>query len=184
MDKVRVNKVTVTVDDDMAYITMYRTNTRLCEFTSRELEIPAPKNSGVDRQTYQAYCKELVIHLLEHDGFEGYYWGPKAEIPDRAVRKYDASSFRARAIEKVSAMLNEFGAEYQIQKWKEDQEITERYKDMSVKYGYVNVWAVVAGKDICVRVDVRSGQMCKPKTFTIDGDERQFNTTTIKKLSK
>lgn len=182
MDKVRVNKVTVVVDDDRAYITMYRTNTRLCEFTNRELEVPDPRDSGVDKQTYQSYCKELVIHLLERDGFEKYYWEPKAEVPDNVVRKYDTSSFKTQAMEKVSTMLSEFGAEHQIQKWKEDQEITERYKDMSVKYGYVNVWATVAGKDICVKVEVRSGQMCKPKTFTVDGDERQFNATTIKKL--
>ena len=76
---------------------------------------------------------------------------------------------------------------YEINKFKDDSvEVKERYKDMNIKYGSTDIAMTVTGKKsevVKVTVELRSGQMCKPKTFTMsDGTIKQLNITTLNRM--
>lgn len=195
----RVNKVTVWIGEDTepAIITLHRTNTKLAEITNRQLEVPDLCDAGVDRNTYQQYLKDLTIHLLEQGGIEGFYWEPKKveEAPDggQVIRKFTKSEFRTEAINRLSAqldaMIEDTNVTYKINKFKGDEvEVTDRYKDGKVKYGTTIIFATIEmDKSIEVQItaEIRSGQICKPKTFTTsDGQKHQLNITTLTRLLK
>ena len=193
----RVNKVTVYIGErfEPSIITLYRTNTKLAEITNEQLEIPDFHESKVDRNTYQQYCKDVVINLLENGGIEGFYWEPKhvEDNPDggQAVRKFNTSTFRSEAVSRLSAimdaMIDGTDITYEINKFKDDGvEVKERYKDMNVKYGSTDITMTATGKKseaVKVTVELRSGQMCKPKIFTMsDGTTKQLNITTLNRM--
>lgn len=196
----RVNRVTVNVGTehgDCTIITLYRTNTKLAEITSNKLEIPDFVTSGVDKNTYQSYCKEVIINLLENEGVEGFHWEPKQVTSDTTeviTRKFSSSTFRAEAISRVKeilgVMLDGTDVSYNIIEYRNDDvDVKERYKDMNIKFGSTNI---VLDLDklgntikITITVELRSGQMCKPKTFQLsDGSEHHLNVTTITRMFK
>lgn len=196
---VRVNKVTVYIGEryEPTIITLYRTNTKLVELTNDQLEIPNIEDSKVDRQTYQQYCKDVVINLLENDGIEGYYYEPKQKAVtstgEQVVRKFNSSTLRSEAINRLRMLLDNMidgtNITYEINQFKDDGvDIKDRYKDMNIKFGTTQITIVLKGNKteiVTVTVAVKSGQMCKPKEFTMtDGSIKQLNITTIQKILK
>ena len=86
-------------------------------------------------------------------------------------------------------MLADTGITHDIITFKDDDvEIRERYKDMNIKYGSTNIVVNLnsGGRQIqiVVQSEIRSGQLCKPKMFTINNEPRQLNITTVTKLYK
>lgn len=187
---VRVNRVSVSIGDeyDPAIISLYRTNTKLAEITSEQLEIPLMcEVPDVSKVKYQQYCKDLVIHLLERGGIQGYYWEPKKVQTDadgkELVRKFNKSAFRQEAMNRLSAMLDQMEIQYKINQYADDTvDVTEKYKDGNIKYGTTNIIVTVGQHNITVPFELKSGQMCKPKTFVLDSTTYSLNTTNIKKL--
>ena len=193
----RVNKVTVYVGTEVgerSVITLYRTNSKLAEITNNKLDIPDFIDADVDKNTYQAYCKEVVINLLENGGIEGYHWEPKqTESDTTTVRKFDSSTFRTEAISRVVEILDSLTADtditHDVIKFRDDGvDITDRYKDKNIKFGSTNVTVNIKRYDTTIQatiaVEIRSGQMCKPKIFTIDGIQHQLNITTLTRMFK
>lgn len=193
----RVNKVTVYVGTergDNSTITLYRTNSKLAEITNDKLGIPDFTDADVDKNTYQAYCKEVVINLLENDGIEGFHWEPKqTESDTTTVRKFNSGALRAEAVSRVGEILDNIVGNtditYEIIKFKDDGvNVADRYKDMNIKFGSTNVIVSLKKSDTTIQavitIELRSGQMCKPKTFTIDGIQHQLNVTTLIKIFK
>ena len=185
--------MTVCIGEDYepAIISMYRTNTKLVEIDSDQLEIPRMCDiPEVGKIKYQQYCKDLVIHLLEHGGIEGYYWEPKKAQVDadgkEIVRKFSRSTFRSEAINRLSAMLDQMEVQYTINQFADDSvEITDKYKDGNIKFGTTNIVVKVGQHSISVPFELKSGQMCKPKIFNMqDGTTHSLNTTNIHKLLK
>lgn len=196
---IRVNRLTVYVDTNRgepSFITLYRTNTRLAEISNRDIKIPDFSESDVDKDTYRSYCRDVVTNLLENGGIEDFYWEPKhTDTEDTGVvRKFSPNTFRQAAISKVKEILDQMlvdtGITYTINEYKDsDVDVKERYKDLNVKFGSTNIVIDLKMSDkpiqIVVMVELRSGQMCKPKTFTMnDGSSKQLNITTITKLYK
>lgn len=196
---IRVNKVTASIEDEYSpgIVTLYRTNTKLAEITNDQLGVPDMFDAKVDKPTYLQYLKDLTIHLLEQGGIEGFYWEPKKveQSPDggQVVRKFTASQFREEAIKRLSAqmdaMVEDTNVTYKISQYKEDGvNVTDRYKDGKVKYGSTIITATVGvDKPIEIQIvaEIRSGQICKPKTFTTsDGQKHQLNITTLNKLTR
>lgn len=190
---IRVNRVTVYIGEsyEPAIISMYRTNTKLAEITSDQLEIPMMSEvPEVGKAKYQQYCKDMVIHLLEQGGIEGYYWEPKKAQVDASgkeiVRKFNRSTFRSEAANRLSVMLDQMEVQYSINQYADDTvDITDKYKDGNIKFGSTNITVKIGQYNIIVPFELRSGQMCKPKTFNMqDGTTHSFNTTNIRKLLK
>lgn len=190
---IRINRVTVNISDDEyepAIISMYRTNTKLVEINSDQLGIPTMSEvPEVGKIKYQQYCKDTVIHLLEQGGIEGYYWDPKkpqiGEDGKKIVSKFNSSSFRQEAVNRLTALLDQMNVQYTINQYVYDTvEITEKYKDNNIKFGSTEIYVKVGQAQILVKFELRSGQMCKPKTFSHDGQVYTFNTTNIHKLLK
>lgn len=169
---------------------MYRTNSKLVEIDSNDLGIPLMCDvPEVGKIKYQQYCKDTAIHLLEQGGIEGYYWEPKKkqEVVDgkAVVRKFNKSTFRQEAINRLSNMLADIGTEFTINQYV-DEEVTVDglYKDGNIKYGSTIITAKINSTIIKVKFELRSGQMCKPKQFQVDNVTYAFNTTNINKLVK
>ncbi len=193
---IRINRVAVNIGiepGDLTIISLYRTNTKLVEITNNVLDIPDFIESDTDRNTYQSYCKDVVVNLLENGGIEGYYWEPKAQGDESQTKKYDRSTFRNESIAKVCEILDAIidGTEikYEVNKFKgDDVNVTDKYKDMHIKYGDTDVIVTITnnGKTIQVTIkcEIRSGQLCKPKTFTANQQQYQLNYTTIVRLMK
>lgn len=193
---IRVNKVTVYVSNtyDQSIITLYKTNTKLAEITNRQLDIPDFHKANVDRNTYQQYCKDVVINLLENNGIEGFYWEAKQDNNDGQARKFSSSTFRAEAISRLITIMDmiveDTDMTYEIHRFKNDEvEIRERYKDMSIKYGSTLIMMTVSkltkSETVEIIVELKSGQMCKPKTFKMsDGSINQLNVTTLNRILK
>lgn len=190
----RVNRIAVYVGDrhDKSIITLYRTNTRLVELTNDMVGIPDIHESGVDRNTYMQYCKDVIINLLENGGIEGFHWEPKkierGNNGEPITHKFNSGAFRSEAVSRVSAIMDELvdgsDIKYRIDMFADDTvDIKERYKDMNVKYGSTIITVNIGGGSIKIPIEIRSGQICKPKSF-IDagGNTKQLNITTIRRI--
>lgn len=183
MDKCRVNRITVNVDKhtDDTIISLYKTNTLLGTINADDLEIESFHRSGVSMKAYQAYCKDIIINLLDNGGIEGYYYDPKEE---REGVKYDASTFGSACMEYVG---NVIGDNYDWKRTYADEMLqTEQYNDKYIKNAKGSFEVVINGFDIRLQIiaEIKSGQMCRPRTFIYDGIEHTFNITNINKIIK
>jgi hypothetical protein len=188
----RVNRVTTQIGveaGETTLITLYKNNIRLAEVTNRDIDVPDFFVSGVDnRNTYQSYCKDVVINLLQNEGIEGYYYEAKAETPDHEVRKYTSGTVNSKISEYISSILVDMTVDtdikYKINEFNDDPIVTERYKDGSIKFCTTKIKAQINNISIIIEAEIRSGQMCKPKKFTCGTDEYQFNITSLHRLVK
>ena len=183
MDKYRVNRITVNIDKrtDDTVISLYKTNTLLGTINADELDIESYQKSGVSMKAYQAYCRDIIINLLDNDGIEGYYYDPKEE---RTGTKYDVSAFGTACMDYVSDIIND---KYS---WKRtyNDEISqmEQYDDKYIKNAKGSFEILINGFGIKLQViaEIKSGQMCRPRVFTYDNIEHALNITNINKIIK
>lgn len=183
MEKCRVNRITVNIDKrtDDTVISLYKTNTLLGTINADELEIESFQRSGVSAKAYQAYCKDIIINLLDNDGIEGYYYDPKEE---RAGVKYGTSEFMSACADYIDNVIDN------NHDWKRthNDEILqiEQYNDGYIKNAKCAVEISITGYDARLRVigEIKSGQMCRPRVFTYKDTEYTFNITNINRIIK
>ena len=194
----RVNRISVSVGsdkDECSMISLYKTNTKVAELTNRDIDVPDFKDSGTDRNTYQSYCKDVVTNLLQNGGIEGYYFDAKQDSSNETSgKKYGTAEFEAEAVKSVQNMLAEMteGTDitYIVSTYNNFTDVADRYGDGNVKFGLVIVRASITrgantlnSRNIEVLVELKSGQMCKPKEFTMGSEKYQFNITSILKAT-
>ena len=182
MDRIRVNKITITVNKyDETIISLYKTNAMLGILTNEDLNIQSLSASGVSLKAYQMYCKDYVIELLNNDGIPGYYYEPKSE--SESV-KYDNSAFKKGVKEYIDSLLED-RYEYTIL-MTERIDVTERYKDKYIKNATGEFDVRLTQYDIKITVvsDVKSGQLCRPKIMKYDDVEYSFNITNVGRIVK
>lgn len=182
-DKVRVNRITVNINkrDDDTVISLYRTNQLLGTINSDDLGIDSFAKSKVSAKAYQAYCKDVIINLLDNDGISGYYYDPKEE---RSGAKYGSSEFCTACMGYVETVL---GDKYNWKRNYNDKSIEiEQYNDKYIKNAKSMFGITIDGYDINIEIvaEIKSGQMCRPRSFIYNGEEYTFNITTINKLVK
>lgn len=192
MDKQRVNKITAVYNtEDGVTITLYKTHTKLATVTNKDISVPDFKDSGtVNKPAYMVYCKETLMNLLENGGIEGFYYDPKNESEQSKTgvpKKFDDNSFAQWAKQIVNDVINGMALDdIPIAVSDRDMEIqvTERYKDGYIKYGNTSVPVAIGIIGADVPVEIRSGQLSKPKKININGESKGLNPTTIKSLVK
>lgn len=181
----KVNKVTVAIDEDEARITLYKTNTKLAEFSNYDIDVPPFDISGAANKTvYQSYCKDLVINLLQNGCIDGYYYEEKQKSEDTTVgRKFGTGEFGTAIRSKLVEILDTMEIQYKIRDG--EPEVTERYKgDRMVKNGSITFDVEIDGIHISVLGEIKSGQICKPKHYTFGGTTYTLNETNLKRLVK
>lgn len=181
MDKCRVNRITVNIDKkaDETTISLYKTNTLLGVINADDLEIESFQKSGVSAKAYQAYCKDIVINLLDNDGIEGYYYDPKEE---HAGVKYGASEFAIACMEYVSNIIDD---NYDWKRTYNDKMLeVEQYADKYIKNAKGLFEILIDSYDVRLQViaEIKSGQMCRPRTFRYNDQEYTFNITNINRI--
>lgn len=183
MDEIRINKISVTVNKkyDEVRISLYKTNDLLGILTEDDLDLPTFSASGVSIKAYQAYCKDLVIELLNNGGIPGFYYEPKSE--NQSI-KYDQSTFKIGVAEYISSVLDD-RYEYKIP-MTERIDVTERYKDGYIKdaIGEFDVKLTQYDINIVVISEIKSGQLCRPKIIKYDNAEYSFNITNVGRIIK
>lgn len=183
MEKYRVNRITVNVDkhSDDAVISLYKNNTLLGTVNTDLLGIDSFEKSGVSMKAYQAYCRDVMINLLDNGGVEGYYYDPKEE---REGVKYDASAFAGACMEYVGNVLDD------SYNWKrthnDDIQQMEKYNDNYIKNAVGLFGILIEGYGVKLQVvaEIKSGQMCRPKTFMYKEVSYTFNITNINRIVK
>lgn len=194
-NRIKVNKVAVYVEDDLTSITLYKTNKRLGELSADDLELPLYNASRCpNKVVYQNYCRDLVVHLLEQGGIDGYYWEPK-QITQTVgtVRKYDKSAFISIGKQRIQQIIVELtSVQFDIECGQDDVVVSEFYKDKNIKFAtayhkvtfHRTVYSKGSGPDITVTipVELKSGQLCRPKTMKLGAEEIGLNATSIKQL--
>ena len=193
-DKKKVNKITVSVDEFGANISLYKTNVKYGELTNTDINVPNFDSSGLpNKMVYSQYCKDVVINLLQNDGIEGFYYEEKQQV--EGSQKYDLADFIKNTYEALgnilSDMTNGKHITYEIKSNPNVSndtctDISERYKDGNIKNGMAKFDIVLAKEDkridVTVQMFIKSGQMCRPKVMLFNSDEMSFNITTIQSL--
>lgn len=182
MEKCRVNRITVNIDKDSddTVISLYKTNTLLGTINADDLDIDSFKKSGVSAKAYQAYCKDIVINLLDNDGIAGYYYDPKEE---RDSMKYDISAFGSACMEYVS---NIFGDKYNHKRtFNDEMQDMEQYNDKFIKNAK-GLFEILIDDEVKVKIvaEIKSGQMCRPRVFIYKDTEHTLNITNINRIMK
>ena len=183
MDKCRVNRITVNVDKatDDTVISLYKTNTLLGTINADDLEIDSFQKSGVSIKAYQAYCKDIVVNLLDNGGIDGFYYDPKEE---REGVKYDISAFGKACMEYVGNVIGD------SHNWKrtftDNVTQVDQYNDKYIKNAKGSFEIMITGFGIKLQIlaEIKSGQMCRPRLFVYNGIEHTFNITNINKVIK
>lgn len=183
MEDIKVNKITVNVDkkQDSTIISLYKTNQLLGTIDVDDLDIDSFQKSGVSLKAYQAYCKDIIINLIDNGGVQGFRYEPKEEYESV---KYDVSAMRNKCSEYIA---NIFGDKYEHKMNFDDVELEiEKYKDMYIKNAIVKfgVSIIDYGINIYVQMEIKSGQACRPKVFEHNGSQYQFNITSINHIIK
>jgi hypothetical protein len=191
-DGQRVNRITVLIGEDSATISLYRTNQKLGEVSTDDLGIPPFDDSGLpNKNIYMCYCRDFMINLLEHGGVEGFYYEPKQETDEdiNKPRRFDTGVFSTTATALVSDMLTTMFEDTQIKLRTcsyGQVDVKERYADKFIRYGTVSVVCQITENEhpfnVIINVDLKSGQLCKPKVMTYNGEECKLNITTIKSI--
>lgn len=183
MGDIRVSKISVNVDKrcDDVKISLYKTNDLLGILTDEDLNLPPFSMSEVSMKAYQAYCRDLVIELLNNGGIPGYYYEPKSE---GSSIKYDNAGFKS-GIEKYieSVIGDKYG--YTIP-MTERLNVEERYKDGYIKNATAEFDVRLTQYDIKITVlaEIKSGQLCRPRTMKYGEDEYSFNITNVGRIIK
>lgn len=176
----RVNKITVSVNTkyDETKISLYKTNELLGILTDEELALPSFSNSGVSLKSYQAYCKDYVIELLNNDGIVGYYYEPKA---DNSI-KHNTASFKLGVKEYIDAVIK--GKYEYSMPMSEKIDIIDRYKDGYIKNAVGEFDIILDQFDVRITVlsEIKSGQLCRPKTILYNNIDYGFNITNIGRI--
>lgn len=179
----RINKITVNVDKNYGdvRIILYRTNTKLGELTDEDLNLPSFIESGVSINAYKEYCKDFVIDFIDKGGIPGFYYEPKAE---GMSMKYTPSEFKSGIrgyAENILADRYEFSFPMT-----EEVNIIEQYKDKYIKDATGIFDCLLMQYDIKFKIfgEIKSGQLCRPKTIEYNGDRMAFNITNINRIIK
>lgn len=179
---VRINKITVNVDKyDSVKISLYKTNELLGILSEDDLNLPLYSESGVSKKAYLAYVKDFTIGLLNIGGIPGYYYEPKSE--GESI-KYDPSVFRKGVGEYIDNII---GDKYEYQQLLSDKiDVIEQYKDRYIKDATGEFDIKLTQFDITITVisEIKSGQLCRPRTMMHDGNEYAFNVTNIGRIIK
>lgn len=180
---IRVNKITVNVDKkyDETKISLWKTNELLGTINDEDLNIPFFSESGVSIKAYLAYVKDFVIELLNIGGIPGYYYEPKSE--GESI-KYDPSVFRKGVREYVENII---GDRYEYKQSINDKiDVMKRYKDGYIKDASGEFDIILTQFDITITVmsEIKSGQLCRPRTMIYDGNEYSFNVTNVGRIIK
>lgn len=179
---VRINKITVNVDKyDSVRIALYKTNELIGALTEEDLNLPLYSESGVSKKAYLAYVKDFTIELMNIGGIPGYYYEPKSEGDSI---KYDPSVFRNGVGEYIGNII---GDKYEFQQMLTDRiNIIEQYKDKYIKEATGEFDIKLTQFDITITVisEIKSGQLCRPRTMMYDGNEYSFNVTNVGRIIK
>ena len=183
MEKCRVNRITVNIDKrtDDTTISLYKTNTLLGIINADDLDIESFQRSGVSAKAYQAYCKDIIINLLDNGGIDGYYYDPKEE---RAGVKYGVSEFASACIEYVGNIIDD---NYEWRRTHNDNMITvDQYGDGYIKNAKGIIEIMLTEHDLKLQIvgEIKSGQMCRPRVFIHKDTEYTFNITNINRIVK
>lgn len=180
-EKTRISKISVNIDqdEDVATISLYKTNQAMGTFTHDKLGIVSPGDSGVSMKAYQLYCKDVAIQMLNNNGIDGLYYEPKDETVDHAI--YDFTEFKRLTLEFVSKILGDM--EFKPT-FNETTNLFEQSKSKSIKNASADfeIALIDANMKIKIRGEIKSGQICKPKIMIYGEEEIQFNITNVKKL--
>lgn len=179
----RINKITINVDKnyDSVRIILYRTNTKLGELTDEDLNLPSFQVSGVSINAYKEYCKDFVIDFIDKGGIPGFYYEPKAE--GKGV-KYTPSEFKSGIRDYIGTILND-RYEFMLP-MTEEINIIEQYKDKYIKEatGVFDVSLMQYSLRFRVFGEIKSGQLCRPRTIEYNGNQMAFNITNINRIVK
>lgn len=183
MEKCRVNRITVNINkvSDNTTISLYKTNTLLGTINADDLDIVSFCNSKVSAKAYQAYCKDVIINLLDNDGIDGYYYDPKEE---REGVKYGMSEFASACMTYVENII---GDSYGWKRTYNDEVLDiNQYSDKYIKNAKALFEILINGYDLRLKVvaEIKSGQMCRPKVFICGEDEYTFNITNVNRVIK
>jgi len=187
----RVNKITATFSGDKVIITLYKTNTKLGSITNEDMQIPNIQDTKItNKNAYMEYCKDVAKNLLMNGGIPGLYYEENPDEPtcqSSSPKKFDKPTFLNISTQMVTDMLTQMGIDYTLVD-KSDGigyvTITEAYKDQYIKYGSTLISVDIGGHTIDIVVEIRSGQLCKPKIFKHNNIELSFNATNIRKVTK
>ncbi len=193
----KVNKITDSIYDNSAIISLYRTNTKLGEVTNNDIGVPDFKSSGIPNKTiYTKYCKDTIINILQNGGVSGFYYEERKSDKSENI-KYDISTFVSASKNLLINMLDkmvegrniEYSVISNIITFSSDDthiNIIEKYKDSNIKYGVVDfdIKFKRNNKEVTtmVKCEIRSGQLCKPKEIIYRGDILKFNITSVVRL--
>jgi len=195
--KQRINKITATFMGDGVSMSLYRTHNKIGTLTNSDIDIkPFAESGAANKPAYMAYCKETLINLLQNGGVEGYYYDPKPQneqAESGMPRKFDANTFAQwskQIVLDVTGKMELPGIAVGISD-KQDIEpkVDERYKDGAIKYGSTIIPIEIKydsqpNINAIVTVQIRSGQLSKPKKFVVGDKELGLNPTAIKSLVK
>lgn len=183
MGDIRVSKISVNVDKkyDDVKISLYKTNELLGILTDEDLNLPPFSTSEVSIKSYQSYCRDLVIELLNNGGIPGYYYEPKSE--SNSI-KYDNSGFKSGIEKYVESIIgNKYGYTMPMT---ERLNVEERYKDGYIKNATAEFDVRLTQYDIkfVILAEIKSGQLCRPKTIKYNDNEYSFNITNVGRIIK
>jgi len=194
MEKQRVNRITAVYSDDMVTMSLYKTHTRLTTLTNEDVGIKPFSESGAsNKPAYTAYCKEVLINLLQNDGITGFYYDPKSqqEQENGMPRKFDANTFATwskQIVKDTITKMKLINTAIHVSDNDIIPNITETYKDGHIKYANAEIPISIKHGDqslgASVLSEIRSGQMTKPKKFKVGDKELGFNPTAIKSIVK
>ena len=184
MENIKVNRITVTMEKgyDDVKISLYKTNELLGTLSDEDLDLPPFSSTGVSQKAYQTYCRDFVIELLNEGGIPGYYYEPRSEVSQSI--KYGKADFKRGIAEYVESVID---GKYQYRVMDNERiDITEKYKDNYIKNAVGEIDIKLTDYDIIITVasEIKSGQLCRPKTIRFDNDEYSFNITNIKRIVK
>lgn len=186
---IRVNKVSVLVEDDMARISLYRTNTKVAEFWNNDIEVPDFSLTDVNKTVYQQYCRDVTINLLQNGGIEGLYYEEKKSDPE-AVKKFGTSDFISTTRKMISDTFHEIFEDtyddhiFDIKGGSDNLEVTERYKDGNIKFAEIWYDVTIDTTKLQILAEIKSGQMCKIKTMRYNDAEMSINASNIRRIMK
>lgn len=183
MDNIRVNKITVSVDkkNDETKISLYKTNDLLGVLIDDDIDLPLYSESGISLNAYKSYCRDYVIELLNCRAIPGYYYEPKEN--GQSI-KYDASLFKKSVNEYIEMTIGD-KYEYNMP-MTERIEVIDRYKDGYINNATAEFDVRLTQFDIkfIVIAEIKSGQLCRPRTIRFRDNEYSFNVTNVGRIIK
>ena len=182
MDEVlsKINRITVQVDmeEDEAIINLYKTNQLIGRVEYQKIDILSPRDSELSIKAYCEYAKDVMINLIENGGLNGFYYEEKQKIEGI---KFGMSEFRSGTKDFISKILDEI--EFTMT-GNDTNQLVEQYGDGFIKNATVDFGIAIKDIRLQVRSEIKSGQLCRPRTMIYDGEEQVFNITNVKHIMK